>query len=187
MFSFLDKNPKDIVLYYIVELTSSNNKSDSLEVSTKKKNNNYFTSSDPHHDMSGGGCQVGVVRVNWKCYFPNSWQRTMKKPLTLVFWTFACSCCVLPALQYSTWHKCLRKQSTNMSKTKHAKSCQDTTWQTYINKQASNMAVYLLKQSQKLVTATSDAQITNACSAPLEAFYAPNMPNHVRIPPVKQI
>ena len=37
MFSFLDKNPKDIVLYYIVELTSSNNKSDSLEVSTKKK------------------------------------------------------------------------------------------------------------------------------------------------------
>ena len=49
------------------------------------------------------------------------------------------------------------------------------------------MAVYLLKQSQKLVTATSDAQITNACSAPLEAFYAPNMPNHVRIPPVKQI
>ena len=157
---------------------------------------NYFTSSDPHHDMSGGGCQVGVVRVNWKCYLrnldnstyhPNSCQRTMKKPLTLVFWNFACSCCVLPALQYSTWHKCLRKQSTNMSKTKHAKSCQDTTWQTYINKQASNMAVYLLKQSQKLVTATSDAQITNACSAPLEAFYAPNMPNHVRIPPVKQI
>ena len=152
-----------------------------------RNNKNYFTSSDPHHDMSGGGCQVGVVRVNWKCYFPNSWQRTMKKPLALVFWTFACSCCVLPALQYSTWHKCLRKQSTNMSKTKHAKSCQDTTWQTYINKQASNMAVYLLKQSQKLVTATSDAQITNACSAPWEAFYAPNMPNHVRIPPVKQI
>ena len=73
----------------------------------------------------------------------------MKKPLTLVFWNFACSCCVLPALQYSTWHKCLRKQSTNMSKPKHAKSCQDTTWQTYINKQASNMAVYLLKQKSK--------------------------------------
>ena len=33
---------------------------------------NYFTSSDPHHDMLGEGCQVGVVRVNWKCYFPNS-------------------------------------------------------------------------------------------------------------------
>ena len=33
----------------------------------KKK---YFTSSDPHHDMSGGGCQVWVVRVNWKYYFP---------------------------------------------------------------------------------------------------------------------
>ena len=32
---------------------------------------NYFTSSDPHHDMSGGGCQVGVVRVNWKCYLRN--------------------------------------------------------------------------------------------------------------------
>ena len=127
----------------------------------------------------------GVVRVNWKCYFPNSWQRTMKKPLTLVFWTFACSCCVLPALQYSTWHKSCKIMSK--TKTKHAKSCQDTTWQAYINKQASNMAVYLLKQSQKLVTATSDAQITNACSAPLEAFYAPNMPNHVRIPPVKQI
>ena len=35
-------------------------------------NQNYFTSSDPHHDMLGEGCQVGVVRVNWKCYFPNS-------------------------------------------------------------------------------------------------------------------
>ena len=33
---------------------------------------NYFTSSDPHHDMLGEGCQVGVVKVNWKCYFPNS-------------------------------------------------------------------------------------------------------------------
>ena len=157
---------------------------------------NYFTSSDPHHDMSGGGCQLGVVRVNWKCYLrnldnstyhPNSWQRTMKKPLTLVFWHFACSCCVLPALQYSNCHKRLRKQSTNMPKKKHAKSCQDTTCQTYINKQASNMAAYLLKQSQKLLTATAHAQITNACSAPLEAFSAPNMPNHVRIPPVKQI
>ena len=47
------------------------------------------------------------------------------------------------------------------------------------------MAVSLLKQSQKLLTARSDAQITNVCSTPLEAFYVPNMPNHVRIPPVK--
>ena len=53
--------------------------------------------------------------------------------------------------------KCLKQQDT-----KHAKSCQDTTCQTYINKQASNMAVYLLKESQKLVTATAHAQITNA-------------------------
>ena len=37
----------------------------------KRKQKNYFTSSDPHHDMSGGGCQVGVVRVNWKCYLRN--------------------------------------------------------------------------------------------------------------------
>ena len=110
-----------------------------------------------------------------------------RKPATLVFWNFACSCCVLPPLQYSTWHKCLRKQNTNMPKKKHAKSCQDTTCQTYINKHASNMAAYLLKQSQKLLTATAHAQIKNACSAPLEAFSAPNMPNHVRIPPVKQI
>ena len=36
-----------------------------------KVKNNYFTSSDPHHDMSGGGCQVGVVRVNWNCYLRN--------------------------------------------------------------------------------------------------------------------
>ena len=47
----------------------------SVLLSSRKKmeiNGNYFTSSDPHHDMSGGGCQVGVVRVNWRCYFPNS-------------------------------------------------------------------------------------------------------------------
>ena len=54
----------------------------------------------------------------------------MKKPFTLVFWTVACSCCVLPALQYSTWHKSC--QIMSKTKTKHAKSCQDTTWQTYI-------------------------------------------------------
>ena len=165
--------------------------------------------------MSGGGCQGELEVLFWPArsseiergslnvWFRELWQRdrghlaccigktTLRdnrcKPATLVFWNFARSCCVLPALQYSTWHKCLRKQNTNMSKKKHAKSCQDTTCQTYINKQASNMAAYLLKQSQKLLTATSDAQITNACSAPLEAFSAPNMPNHVRIPPVKQI
>ena len=79
--------------------------------------------------------------------------------------------------------KCLSQQDT-----KHAKSCQDTTCQTYMNKQASNMAAYLLKQSQKLVTATAHAQTSHMqSSAPLEAFSAPNMPNHVRIPPVKHI
>ena len=44
---------------------------------------NYFTSSDPHHDMSGGGCQVGVVRVNWKWYFPKSWQEPWRHPTHL--------------------------------------------------------------------------------------------------------
>ena len=145
-------------------------------VQKKQKNKNYFTSSDPHHDMLGEGCQVGVVRVNWKCYFPNSWQRTMKKPLTLVFWTFACSCCVLPALQYSTWHKSCQRRRRNMPNHvrtppgKHISINRHQTWQY-----------------------TSWSKVNIRCSnhkclqEPLEAFYAPNRPNHVRIPPVKQI
>ena len=83
---------------------------------------NYFTSRDPHHDMSGEGCQVNVIyRV--KQAFHNVQARHT------CFLEFARSCCVLPALQYSTSHKCLRKQNTNMSKNKHAKTCQYTTWQ----------------------------------------------------------
>ena len=54
---------------------------DFLTFSILKKN--YFTSSDPHHDMSGGGCQVGVVRVNWKWYFPKSWQEPWRHPTHL--------------------------------------------------------------------------------------------------------
>ena len=33
----------------------------------------------------------------------------------LVFWNFVWSCRVLPATHYSTCHKCLKKQATNMS------------------------------------------------------------------------
>ena len=59
----------------------------------------YFEWSPPWHVgwwLSGGGCQ-GELEV----VFSQVVTRTMKTPHTLVFWTFACSCCVLPALQYS--------------------------------------------------------------------------------------
>ena len=50
---------------------------------------------------------------------------------------------------------CLNMAVNHLAGHIHAKSCHDSTSQTYMNKQASNMAAYLLKQSQKLVTATA--------------------------------
>ena len=68
---------------------------------------------------------------------------------------------------------------------KHAKTCQDTTCQTYTRKQKSNMSVDLLKQGQKFLRQQRRMlKWQMHCSASLEAVSAPNMPNHVRIPPV---
>ena len=95
------------------------------------------------------------------------------------FWIFAWSCRVLSATQYSTCQKCSSKQDTticqNMSvyhlaetnMPKHAKTWQWTTWSIFGN------------QTWKHV-----------CRPAVRSVWAnrtPNMPNHVRIPPVKHI
>ena len=102
--------------------------------------------------------------------------------------------------QDTTCQTYTRKQKSNMSvdllkqgqkllqqrrMLKHAKTCQDTTCQTYTRKQKSNMSVDLLKQGQKFLRQQRRMLKSQMhCSASLEAFSAPNMPNHVRIPPV---
>ena len=100
----------------------------------------------------------------------------MKKPLTLVsglLRALVVSCppfSIAPGTNHAKSCQRRRRNMPNHVRTppgKHISINRHQTWQ-YTS----------LKQGQKLVTATSDAQITNACSAPSEAFYAPNMPNH---------
>ena len=62
-------------------------------------NKNYFTSSDPHHDMSGGGSQVGVVRVSTPCYWPPHSS----------FLLFRTSHLLPPTHQENTWQTYTRK------------------------------------------------------------------------------
>ena len=47
------------------------------------------------------------------------------------------------------------------------------------------MAAYLLKQSQKLLTTISDAQIKNTCTITYKAFSILKISNHVRLSPFK--
>ena len=123
--------------------------------------------------MLGGGCQVRVVRVSIPCYLPphNS------------FLLFRTRHLLRPTHQENTWQTYLKTAATA-----HAQTCQNMSGYDLSNismKQKSNMSVDLLKQGQKFLRQQRRMLKSQMhCSASLEAFSAPNMPNHVRIPPV---
>ena len=121
----------------------------------------YFEWSPPWH--VGWGLSGECLSTLWNRHFKTY------KPATLVFWNFACSCGVLPALQYSTCHKCLRKQDTNMSENKHAKTCQYTTWQ---------------KQTCQNMPKQTCQNMAVEC---LNLFQNSNLPKHVSRPPVRSV